>query len=339
MNKIRIYLWLRIGDKIIVYPIQLKINNKGYSLLTVYLDIIWILNFLFDSLLLFLTGLILKRRTKKWRVFLGGFFGSLIIFAPFTPFAILTSSFFKIFISILMVIVAFGFKRIKYFFANLSIFYLVTFAMGGAMIGVHYLLNFDYNLANALFLTHIQDFGDPISWLFVILGFPVLWYFSKNTFDRFESIKIQSDQLIDLEVFIFDKSVRLRGLVDSGNQLYDSLTRRPVMIVSLEKMTNLLPKEIIPIFNNVNQLWNESNEVPNEWVNRLSVVPYRVVGKDHQLIVTFRPDKVMFMQNEEKFQTDKLLIGLVDQKLSSDDTFDSIIHPKILTSAKGQQVS
>lgn len=238
-----------------------------------------------------------------------------------------------------MVIVAFGFKRIKYFFANLSIFYLVTFAMGGAMIGVHYLLNFDYNLANALFLTHIQDFGDPISWLFVILGFPVLWYFSKNTFDRFESIKIQSDQLIDLEVFIFDKSVRLRGLVDSGNQLYDPLTRRPVMIVSLEKMTNLLPKEIIPIFNNVNQLWNESNEVPNEWVNRLSVVPYRVVGKDHQLIVTFRPDKVMFMQNEEKFQTDKLLIGLVDQKLSSDDTFDSIIHPKILTSAKGQQVS
>lgn len=339
MNKIRIYLWIRIGDKIIVYPIQLKINNKGYTLLTVYLDIIWILNFLFDSLLLFLTGLILKRRTKKWRVFLGGFFGSLIILAPFTPFAILTSSFFKIFISILMVIVAFGFKRMKYFFANLSIFYLVTFAMGGAMIGVHYLLNFDYDLANALFLTHIQGFGDPISWLFVILGFPVLWYFSKNTFDQFENHKIQSDQLIDLEVFIFDKSVRLRGLVDSGNQLYDPLTRRPVMIVSLKKMTYLLPKEIIPIFNNVNQLWNESNEVPNEWVNRLSVVPYRVVGKDHQLIVTFRPDKVMFMQNEEKFQTDKLLIGLVNQKLSSDDTFDSIIHPKILTSAKGQQVS
>lgn len=308
--------------------------------MTIYLDVIWLLNFLFDSLLIFLTGFILKRRTKKWRVFLSGFFGSLIIFAPFTPFEfIMNSAFFKIFISIIMVTIAFGFKRLKYFAANISVFYLVTFATGGAMIGVHYLMKFDYDFANAFFLTYIKGFGDPISWIFVILGFPVLWYFSKNTFDLFENVKIQTDQLIDVKIDIFNHSVRLRGLVDSGNQLYDPITKRPVMIVSLEKITGILPGELVPMFSNVNRLWSDKIEIPTEWADRLSVVPYRVVGQDHQLIVTFRPDKVELFQNEEILQTGKVLIGLVDQKLSSDDTFDCIVHPKILAQAKSQQVS
>jgi stage II sporulation protein GA (sporulation sigma-E factor processing peptidase) len=307
--------------------------------LTLYLDIIWLLNFLFDSLLLYLTRFILKRRTKKWRVFLGGFFGSLIIFAPLTPFAMVSSTIFKIFISILMVIIAFGFKRMKYFLVNLAVFYLVTFATGGAMIGVHYLMNFDYNLANALFLPYIQGFGDPISWIFVILGFPIVWYLSKNTFEQFENVKIQADQLIDLDVFIFHQPIRLKGLVDSGNQLYDPLTKRPVMIVSLDSLSEYLPNELRSVFENVNQFLDDENVVPVEWMNRLSVVPYRVVGQDHQLIVTFRPDKVILYQDKEVLQTEKVLIGIVNQKLSSDDTFDSIIHPKIITIAKSQQVS
>lgn len=238
-----------------------------------------------------------------------------------------------------MVIIAFGFKRMKYFLVNLAVFYLVTFATGGAMIGVHYLMNFDYNLANALFLPYIQGFGDPISWIFVILGFPIVWYLSKNTFEQFENVKIQADQLIDLDVFIFHQPIRLKGLVDSGNQLYDPLTKRPVMIVSLDSLSEYLPNELRSVFENVNQFLDDENVVPVEWINRLSVVPYRVVGQDHQLIVTFRPDKVILYQDKEVLQTEKVLIGIVNQKLSSDDTFDSIIHPKIITIAKSQQVS
>ena len=100
-----------------------------------------------------------------------------------------------------------------------------------------------------------------------------------------------------------------------------------------------LPNELRSVFENVNQFLDDENVVPVEWMNRLSVVPYRVVGQDHQLIVTFRPDKVILYQDKEVLQTEKVLIGIVNQKLSSDDTFDSIIHPKIITIAKSQQVS
>ncbi len=45
----------------------------------IYLDVIWLLNFCFDSLLLLLTAFILKRQVKKRRVAAGGFIGSAIV--------------------------------------------------------------------------------------------------------------------------------------------------------------------------------------------------------------------------------------------------------------------
>ena len=51
----------------------------------IYLDVIWLLNFCFDSLLLLLTAFILKRQVKKRRVAAGGFIGSVIVLLMFTP--------------------------------------------------------------------------------------------------------------------------------------------------------------------------------------------------------------------------------------------------------------
>ena len=231
--------------------------------MTVYLDVIWLLNFLFDSLLLYLTGLILKRTFKKRNIFIAGFLGSLIVFAPFTPFAfVLSSPFIKILISMMMIWIAFGYKRLRNYTLNLSVFYLITFAMGGAMIGTHYLLRFNFDLSNSIFLASMRGFGDPISWIFVVLGFPILMFLSRRTFDQWENVKIQYDQLVEVELFINSNTVKLKGLVDSGNQLYDPLSKRPVMIVSLEKAAHLVSKDLLPVFNDVNELWNKDNEIP-----------------------------------------------------------------------------
>ncbi|MDQ0879669.1 sigma-E processing peptidase SpoIIGA [Peribacillus sp. V2I11] len=47
--------------------------------MTLYLDVIWLLNWLFDCLLLYWTAIILKRRVALWRVCIGGLIGSFII--------------------------------------------------------------------------------------------------------------------------------------------------------------------------------------------------------------------------------------------------------------------
>ncbi|MEK6453986.1 sigma-E processing peptidase SpoIIGA [Caldifermentibacillus hisashii] len=307
--------------------------------MTLYLDIIWLLNFLFDSMLLSLTGVILKRKIRKRKIFFGGLIGSIIVFAPFiTNAALFFSPLFKIAISVLMVWIAFGFKRMRFFFTNLSAFYLLTFAIGGALIGLHYLFSFQYNAANALFLTNIRGFGDPISWLFVIIGFPILYFFSKDTFDKWETVKIEYENLVDVEISINNQTKQLRGLVDSGNQLYDPLTKKPVLIVSLKKTAGFFPKEVLAVFEDVHQLWKE-NELPSEWMNKISIIPYRVVGKDNLLLAAVKPDKVVIRADKKIYQTNRLLLAFINQTLSADDRFDCIIHPKILAQSHHEQVS
>ncbi|VWA41068.1 Sporulation sigma-E factor processing peptidase (SpoIIGA), partial [Bacillus altitudinis] len=83
----------------------------------IYLDVIWLLNFCFDLLLLLLTAFILKRQVKKRRYMLGALIGSSIVLLLFTPFAMIVSHpLGKLLFSVLIVLGTFGFQRFRSFF-------------------------------------------------------------------------------------------------------------------------------------------------------------------------------------------------------------------------------
>jgi stage II sporulation protein GA (sporulation sigma-E factor processing peptidase) len=303
--------------------------------LAVYLDIIWLLNFLFDSLLLYLTALILKRDIRFWRLFSGGMVGSFIILLSITPLNAYSSHpIVKLLFSVFMILIVFGFKRFKYFISNLMIFYLITFLVGGSIIGVHYFLQFDMQLSSSVFLASVKGFGDPISWFVVVLGFPIAWHFTKKNFDRIEVAKIQHHQLIDLEIIIGDKTYPFKGLVDSGNQLYDPISKMPVMFVSVKNMVEELPEDLRTITVNSDQVMMGGLEISSEWEHRMRIIPYKVMGQEHQLVIAVRPDKILFYQNKEASMVEKGLISFTMQQLSSDDTFQCIVHPKMLNGLK-----
>ncbi|WAA13674.1 sigma-E processing peptidase SpoIIGA [Fervidibacillus halotolerans] len=304
----------------------------------VYLDLIWLLNFLFNSLLLLITGILLKRKIRKKLIFFSGFIGSLLVFAPFLPLpSFFLTPWFKIGISTVMVWIAFGFKRFPFFFENLMMFYLCTFTAGGTLIGTHYLLNFHFDIGDERFLTAIYGFGDPISWLFIIIGFPLALYFSKGVFNRFETLKIKTDQLVDVRIDINGKTVDLIGLVDTGNLLYDPISKKPVMIVSLEKTDHLFPPDLLPVFDDANFLAKQKGSL-DEWMQKLTVIPFQAVGGKDRLIVAVKPNKVRIQKDGKTIETDRLYLAFVKQRLSSEDLFDCIVHPKLLAE-KNKRVS
>ncbi|BBP89140.1 hypothetical protein BsIDN1_27580 [Bacillus safensis] len=71
-----------------------------------------------------------------------------------------------------------------------------------------------------------DGFGDPISWLFVLTGFPAIWLFSKKRLGEVGKKKRQFDEQVLVEIHIHGEIIRLKGLVDSGNQLYDPMTKK-----------------------------------------------------------------------------------------------------------------
>ncbi len=298
----------------------------------VYLDVIWMLNLLFDSLLLYLTAIFLKRKIRLWRLAAGGFVGSLIILFSFTPLNVYSSHpIAKLFCSLLMVLVTFGYKRFSFFVKALMTLYVSTFLIGGALIGAHYFSQYDAKLTEQLLLSSVKGFGDPISWLFVVIGFPIAWHFSRKNIDSMEMTKIQYDQIVDVRVEIENDTFTIKGLIDSGNQLYDPLSRLPVMFVSISHQLETFPEPVRKIAADPDSILMGSDELPGEWQARLRIVPYSVVGQEHQLIAAIRPDNIIIEHNGAVYVSTKGLISFTMQKLSKDDAFQCIVHPKMLT--------
>lgn len=303
--------------------------------MTVYLDVIWALNLLFDSLLLYLSAIFLKRRIRVWRLIAGGFIGSLIILLSFTPLHTYSNHpITKLLFSVLMVWMAFGYKRLSFFIKALMTLYVTTFLIGGALIGTHYFVQFDSQMSTKVMLASVTGFGDPISWLFVLLGFPIAWHFSKRNIESMEMTKIQFDQIVSVTVKINGETLVFKGLVDSGNQLYDPLSKMPVMFVSIKNQLESIAEPIQKMAVDPDGFIYGNAEFSLEWQNRLRIIPYSVVGQEHQLIVALKPDSILIDVKGEQYLCDKGLVSFTTQQLSSDDAFQCIVHPKMLTGPK-----
>ncbi len=280
-----------------------------------------------------LTALILKRKIVKWRILVGAFIGSLVVLIVVSPFAAFGSHpLVKLLFSIVIVGVAYGYKRFRYFMQGLLTFYFTTFMIGGGMIGVHYFLEFDVQVFDGTVLTQSIGYGNPISWGFVLIGFPLLWYFSKNRIADIETKQVFYDQIVDVKLEIDDVTLQLKGLVDSGNQLFDPITKSPVMILDTTKYEALFPKTLIEQSKNIELLTNDPSE-SHKWESRVRLIPYRGVGQEHQFLLAVKPDQITIFQGNEENIVKKGLVAFNHTTLSTDGEYDCIIHPKMLISS------
>ena len=97
----------------------------------IYVDLIILLNFFLDFLLLLSVSLILKRNARFIRILFGALIGGLSILSLFFNFNSFTLFIFKVFISILMIFISFGFKDFKYTLNNFIYLYLLSIILGG----------------------------------------------------------------------------------------------------------------------------------------------------------------------------------------------------------------
>ncbi|MGB8460352.1 MAG: sigma-E processing peptidase SpoIIGA [Priestia megaterium] len=296
----------------------------------IYLDLIWMLNFGLDTILLMLCAVVLKRNYKWWRLLLGGFIGSLIVLLMFTPFShLMVHPAIKILFSFFMLLMTFGYKRLRFFFENLLTFYFATFVVGGGLMGVHFLFQDQFLVLNQMVDTKSPQFGDPISWIFVLIGFPLLSYFSKARVDDLRMKNITFDQLVDVEVILNEQTLSMKGLIDSGNQLVDPLTKTPVMIVTADSLKEILPEGLMELSKNV-QSFSHSEDIDQEWYSKVRFVPYRSVVQANQLLLALKPDMVRLVHQSNTIEVTKVLVGISHTTLSVEKQYECIVHPKLI---------
>ena len=145
----------------------------------VYLDVIFLNNFLIDLILLWSTAHIFKLRPKWYRLILGAGIGAgYTIFIFFPVLSQFYTSLMKFGLSVLMVFTVFGYHRLIVFGRRLLVFYMVAFVLGGGLLGINYLLQTESEIISGMVMSRSGGFGTPVTWAFIAIGLPILWWFS-----------------------------------------------------------------------------------------------------------------------------------------------------------------
>lgn len=296
----------------------------------VYVDVVLMVNFIMDFFILWATAKLVNRRYRIIRLILGAAFGALYSLAVFFPEqTILTSFVVKVLCSVIMVLLAFAPLTKQAFIRTMGYLYVVSFAMGGAVIACIYLSDPAPGsmqvLNGAVMLTDTFNYF----WLTIALGLAILLgcagmaYLRKNW--------IQHSLVSEIVVALRGRRIGLKALLDTGNQLVEPLSQLPVVIVEARSIKNELPENLwnAVISGDDIKLQEITAQLDTEWAARLRMIPFNSVGREHGLMLGFRPDYIEIRNRQGTTRIDSAVIGLVNRVLSKEGKYEALLHPQL----------
>lgn len=244
--------------------------------MTIYIDIILIINFIIDLLLLLSVSFLLKRRASITRIIISSSIGSLstlLLFVIHNNFLLLI---YKLLISIIMIIITFKYNNFHYFKDNLIYLYIISIILGGTI----YLINNQISsINNGLIFTSNNL---KINLFLLIIITPIIIYKYLITTKNYQ---ITYSNYYDIDIYYNDLCIKGTAFLDTGNNLKDPYFKRPIILIN---------KELI-----------------NDPVKTF-LVPYSVVNNQKGLLEVFSPKKIII--NNKKCK--KTLLGLSDVNIN-----------------------
>lgn len=230
----------------------------------VYLDSVWVLNFLVDLLLLYATGrlgcgaLFLKRLLLSSGL---GAFYAVGVYLPGLSFLSLFPC--KLLCAAVMLGLSFGFRRSTLPLAG--IFGGLSLVLCGAVYGTQM-------LGGATLRRSAEGLFFPVSFFALLLTAAAVALAARLLLPRLEH---GADSIFPLRLCLKGRSVCLSALRDSGNTLRDPVSGARVLTVYWKAAAGLLPPELRPK--------QQDFDTPDALALRLKhyaprLIPYRAVG-------------------------------------------------------------
>lgn len=226
----------------------------------IYLDLVFIINFFFDFILLFGTSKILKRIISLKRLLLGSLVGSLSLIFLFFPLTSFKLFLLKIILSVLIILVTFGKKNL---IQNIIYFYILSIILGGTL----YLFDISVSYQNTG-LIFIKN-GYVLNIILILIVSPIIIYLYIKEHLKYKN-KISNKYQV--EIHINDNTYSLEAILDTGNNLSDPYKKRPIILIDEE----VNPKR-----------------------KRVIYVPYKALNTEG-VIPCILPDKVIINNQEYK---------------------------------------
>lgn len=261
----------------------------------IYLDIFFLINTGLNFSVLMLESFFQNRQIKVRRLLLASLSGALAallyLLLGLRGSYWLTIPFFLI-VSVLLVRIAFGKTTPGAWARNVVIYYISAFILSGLL-----------QYFQSAF--HMQG-----STVFLLAATGIVLYAAYRLVPAGRKTWNYQNNMVTVSLSYGGKSVRGKGLIDTGNRLKEPFSHKPVTVGS-------------KLF--LQDLWEFETPV-------YRYIPYHTVGKETGMIPVFRADVLEIGNQQEKKEIPEPWIAVHDSYVSADGEYELILNPDIFIS-------
>lgn len=276
--------------------------------LEIYPDVIFVINFLMDLIILMIIKKINKKNCNIWRIISGAFVGGIISTVaevliwdrPIIKFIVI-----YIFTSIAMIFIIFKKPKLSELMKGVVQLYAISFCLAGTINFIYYHRNIRHYIVEIH--NHIFYKGFSLFTLFVlmIIIIPILTLI----ITIYNNLYINDKNIFDVELIINGKAVQGRALMDTGNNLYYPIDGRPVIIVEYRLIEDFLE---------------------DDYLYRVKPIPFKSIGKKDGFIMGIDLERIIIYTNASNIVREKVLVGIYRGSLSSKSEYQILLHKELL---------
>ncbi len=257
----------------------------------VYLDVLFLENMMIDFLILMAVRKIFPCTATYGNLLAGAFTGSVMTcIILMLPLPVLIRYFLLFFlINSCMVIIGLRAFHFQAFLKSWILVYLISFLFGGIMNWLRFYIGNKLRIGSLFFVLIICSY----------------FFLNKGLLFLKELMKFQTCYC-HVTLLLNGKEFKLHAFLDSGNHLQDTLTGKPVHILSQTVSKQIQAQTAI---------------------QPVRYIPYQTIQKGNGVLPVIRAERLIVHSSPEYF-IESPLIGISDQNDFGNGKYELILHPK-----------
>lgn len=295
---------------------------------TIYLDVLFLINFGMDFLIIWLTGRICGLKAKWWRYLVSPLAGSalliLLIWLPI-PARWMYYIFSYGIIGIIMCFLAFHPRGIRQGIKCYACQLMITFLLGGIMNWLYFSTPVGEWCVRSLAGEGLQ-FRELL--ILVLLSGSIVAVLTAG----FRQLrKEQRQEIYQISLYFEDQNIYGIGFVDTGNFLKEPMSHRPVAVADADWMQPVLSeeyRELVAVYLETGKI--NYDLIAEKELRKARWIPFQAVGQQQGELLGLQCEKMILRRDNDCVTRTNVMIGISRTPITSHNRYQMLLHREMI---------
>lgn len=290
-------------------------------MITVYADILFLINLIMMLFILYCTGLFLKAKPSALNLVFGAIVasGGYCLIALWDKLLYLRNIPGYLFLELLTIYITYMPKNIKLLLKLWITVNCFAFFIGGLISALFYYTNIGRSIGD-----NIAYSISRMSFKLILSSTALSYIVIKTVYSIFRSSVMKKQIKYSVEIILGEKKATFTAIGDTGNSLKDCVTDQKVIITEFDVIKDILPEPELITRDLYTYITVHGNKI------QARLIPYKSLGNENGLLFCFKPHRVYI----DGAEYTEIMIGVSFMKLSDKGSFKGLINTEIFAAGE-----